>query len=116
MAQEGAGSPRKTAPAPEPAETPAHYCQEHQTSFKRYSRGESIWWSHKTAEGKWRREEVGSNHLYTDEGPLGSLWGLSTFWRKTIYFTMPDGLIRLWATGHQQRWSTWIWRNHRENL
>ena len=41
----------------EPTETPAHFCQEHQTPFKRYSRGENVWYSHKTADGKWCREK-----------------------------------------------------------
>ncbi len=38
-------------------EPPDHYCQERQTPFKRDSRGESVWWSHKMADGKWCREK-----------------------------------------------------------
>ena len=41
----------------QPPETPEHYCQEYQTPFKRYRRGESVWWSHKTVDGKWCREK-----------------------------------------------------------
>jgi hypothetical protein len=46
----------EAVPAPEPNETPAHVCQEHQTAFKQHSRGENVWWSHKTGDGKWCRE------------------------------------------------------------
>jgi hypothetical protein len=38
-------------------ETPTHYRQAHQTPFKRYSRGGSVWYSHKTAGGKWCKEK-----------------------------------------------------------
>ena len=59
-AQNGAQSHTKAPQAPEPPqppEPPAHVCQGHQTPFKRYSQGESVWWSHKTADGKWCREK-----------------------------------------------------------
>ena len=35
---------------------PDHYCQEHQTGFKRYQRGANTWYSHKTVGGAWCRE------------------------------------------------------------
>ena len=35
-----------------PPLAPEHFCEEHQTLFKRYSRGENAWWSYKTADGK----------------------------------------------------------------
>jgi hypothetical protein len=41
----------------EPTQTPEHFCQEHQTPFKQYHRGDSVWWSHKKADGKWCREK-----------------------------------------------------------
>ena len=41
----------------EPSESPEHYCREHQTEYKRYARGDSVWWSHKKADGKWCREK-----------------------------------------------------------
>ena len=40
-----------------PMETPAHYCEERQTGFKRYSRGNSVWFAHKAPDGKWCREK-----------------------------------------------------------
>ena len=50
--QNGSESPTEAATEPESTPTtPEHYCQEHQTEFKRYSRGENVWWSHKTAMG-----------------------------------------------------------------
>ena len=55
--QEPAESHAGAITGPEPTETPAHYCQEHQTEYKRYSPGEAVWWSHKTADGKWCREK-----------------------------------------------------------
>ena len=40
------------------AETPDHYFHDHAAPFKRYTRGENVWWwSHKTADGKWCREK-----------------------------------------------------------
>ncbi len=55
--QNGVESPTEAMAEPQPTETPAHYCQEHQAAFKQHSRGESVWWSHKTADGKWCREK-----------------------------------------------------------
>ena len=37
-------------------EPPAHYCQEHQTEFKRNSRGNNVWYSHRLPCGKWCQE------------------------------------------------------------
>ena len=32
--------------------TPAGYCKEHETPFKRHSLSENVWWNHKTPDGK----------------------------------------------------------------
>ena len=64
-AQDGAQSSVETPQVPEPPcpppetppQLPEHFCQEHQTPFKRYSRGDSLWWSHKTGARKWCREK-----------------------------------------------------------
>ena len=40
-----------------PSDPPEHYCQEHQTPFKQYKRGDNVWWSHKTADGNWCLEK-----------------------------------------------------------
>ena len=42
---------------PEPVQQPEHFCQVHQTEHKRYSRGNSVWYAHKTPDGKWCREK-----------------------------------------------------------
>ena len=55
--QKPAESPVEAAAESALTETPAHYCEEHQSEFKRYSRGENVWYSHKTADGKWCREK-----------------------------------------------------------
>ena len=59
--QDGAWS---TVAAPQPVEQPKahpeqpeHYCAEHGTPFKQYTRGNNVWWSHKTADGKWCRKQ-----------------------------------------------------------
>lgn len=41
-----------------PSETPVaeHFCQEHQTAFKKYHRGDNTWYSHKAGTGKWCKE------------------------------------------------------------
>ena len=44
-------------PASEPEPPTEHYCQEHAIPFKRYTRGENVWWSHRTPDGKWCREK-----------------------------------------------------------
>ena len=55
--QKAAEKPAAAADESVPTETPAHYCKERQTEFKQYTRGESVWSSHKTADGKWCREK-----------------------------------------------------------
>lgn len=59
--QDAPTKPVEPDPELEPIKAPAqpqeHFCQEHQTPFKQYHRGESVWWSHKTAAGKWCREK-----------------------------------------------------------
>jgi hypothetical protein len=42
-------------PEPVPA-APTHYCQEHQTEFRRFERGGQVWYSHRMADGKWHNE------------------------------------------------------------
>ena len=37
-------------------QTPEHYCQEHQAEYKRYSKGDSVWYAHNKPDGKWCRE------------------------------------------------------------
>ena len=56
-AQGASESNIEAVPVPDPTETSAHYCQEHQTPFKQHRRGENAWWSHKTADGRWCREK-----------------------------------------------------------
>ena len=60
-AQDSAEKPVEPHSQPEPPGTatrpPEHFCQEHQTPFKQYHRGDNVWYSHKTTEGKWCREK-----------------------------------------------------------
>jgi len=60
-AQEASQKPDEAPSEPQPTQTPPpppeHYCQEHQTEFKQYRRGDSVWYSHKTGDGKWCREK-----------------------------------------------------------
>ena len=42
---------------PEPMQTPAHYCAEHQTEYKRFEKGNQVWFSHKGPDGKWCKEK-----------------------------------------------------------
>ena len=56
-AQTRAEEPTEAASEPEPpqqvpTQPPAHFCQEHQTPFKQYHRGDNVWNSHKTGPGK----------------------------------------------------------------
>ena len=44
-------------PEPPPETPAADFCQEHQMPFKRYSLEENVWWSHKSADGKWCKEK-----------------------------------------------------------
>lgn len=39
------------------ARSEAHYCQEHQTEYKRFEKDGRVWYSHKTADGKWCKEK-----------------------------------------------------------
>jgi hypothetical protein len=39
------------------ADTPAHYCHEHKTEYKRYGKSGKVWYSHKSSDGKWCREK-----------------------------------------------------------
>ena len=55
--QKPAQKPDEAVDDTKPTETPDHYCHEHQMPFKRYTRGENVWYSHKMAEGKWCREK-----------------------------------------------------------
>jgi hypothetical protein len=47
----------ETPKEPEPVQTPARYCQQHQTEYKRYERDGRVWYSHKAPDGKWCREK-----------------------------------------------------------
>ena len=55
--EEPVGAASDPEPTEVPNKPPDHYCHEHQTPYKRYSRGENVWWSHKTPDGKWCREK-----------------------------------------------------------
>ena len=41
---------------PEPMRTSAHYCAEHQAEFKRFEKGNQVWYSHKGPDGRWCKE------------------------------------------------------------
>ena len=60
-AQVGSAEPTEAPSEPEPPQVPTqqpeHYCAEHAAPFKQYRRGESVWWSHKTGDGKWCKEK-----------------------------------------------------------
>jgi hypothetical protein len=53
--------PTEAPSQPEPTQTPPlppeHYCQQHQTEYRRYERDGRVWYSHKTGDGKWCREK-----------------------------------------------------------
>ena len=56
------GIEKPVEPSPEPIQTPAHqpqehFCQEHHSPFKQHHRGDSVWYSHKTSDGKRCREK-----------------------------------------------------------
>ena len=61
-AQNGSESHGEAVPVLEPnhnpAQPPEHYCQEHQTEFKRYERQGKVWYSHKAPDGKWCKESI----------------------------------------------------------
>ncbi len=45
-------------PKPEtPAPKPDHWCDEHPTECKQFSRDGKVWYSHKAPDGKWCREK-----------------------------------------------------------
>lgn len=46
----------QTATLTTPAAPHEHYCQDHQVEFKRYSRGNQVWYAHRLPDGKWCRE------------------------------------------------------------
>jgi hypothetical protein len=52
-----ANAPSETEPKLPPAQAPEHYCQVHQTAFKRYERDGRVWYSHKGPDGKWCKEK-----------------------------------------------------------
>jgi len=55
-AQDGSENHGEAIATAEPTQTPPeHFCQVHDKHFKQYHRGESVWWSHKMADGKWCR-------------------------------------------------------------
>jgi hypothetical protein len=43
-------------PLPPPPHPREHYCQEHQTVFKKYEKDGKIWYSHRGPDGQWHRE------------------------------------------------------------
>ena len=58
-AQNGSEGYGEAVPVLEPQSSPAppeHYCQEHQTEYKRYERQGKVWYSHKGPDGKWCKE------------------------------------------------------------
>ena len=62
--QRAAEAPTMNAEAsyqPEPPPAPAHYCQEHQTEYKRFekatAKGVQVWYSHKGPDGEWCKEK-----------------------------------------------------------
>ena len=77
-AQNGHGSAGDSSKAAESSPAPEHWCQEHQTEFKRYERQRKVWYSHKTADGKWCRDvtlhQVGS-HSEAPGNLLGAFLG-----------------------------------------
>ncbi len=46
----------ETPPPPEPPLPPAHYCQEHQTEYRRFEKDGRVWYSHR-AGNQWCREK-----------------------------------------------------------
>ena len=38
-------------------QTPAHYCQDHQTEYRRFEKDGRVWYSHKAPDGKWCQEK-----------------------------------------------------------
>ena len=57
-AQDGSEKHGEPIAVPEPVKTPPeHFCQEHQTTFRQYHRGNSSWYAHKALGGSWCREK-----------------------------------------------------------
>ena len=57
-AQNGHGSAGDSSKASEPSQAPEHWCQAHQTEFKRYERQGKVWYSHKTGSGARRSNRL----------------------------------------------------------
>ena len=60
-AQNGSESSAQPVSEPEPSqppEQPAHWCQEHQTEFKKHERQGKVWYSHKAPDGKWCKQSI----------------------------------------------------------
>jgi hypothetical protein len=55
----GVSDPERNEPGPTqtPPPPPEHYCQQHQTEYKRYERDGRVWYSHKAPDGKWCKEK-----------------------------------------------------------
>jgi hypothetical protein len=54
----GNGKPAQEPPTPEtPTPKPNHWCEEHQTEFKRFCKDGKVWYSHKAPDGEWCREK-----------------------------------------------------------
>ena len=56
-AQEGATEAVPMPSGPEPPPPPPHYCQAHQTAFKRFEKDGRVWYSHKGPDGRWCKEK-----------------------------------------------------------
>jgi hypothetical protein len=56
-AQEATTEAAETPVQPVPPSAPAHYCQAHQTEFKRFEKDGRVWFSHKGPDGKWCKEK-----------------------------------------------------------
>ena len=54
-AQNGA-VPSEVAQVPAP-ESHEHFCQGHQTEYKRFEKDGRVWYSHKTDDGKWCKDK-----------------------------------------------------------
>jgi hypothetical protein len=53
----GTGKPAQEPPTPEtPAPKREHWCEVHQSDYKKFEKEGKVWFSHKTTEGKWCRE------------------------------------------------------------
>jgi hypothetical protein len=51
------GKPVQKQPKAEtPAPKPIHWCEAHQTEYKRFEKDNKVWYSHKAPDGKWCKE------------------------------------------------------------